>query len=363
MPELIERGRLIMNKTVIFLGAGASKADGAPLQRELFKSYFRACEDESLNKCYDLKNSSIKALVDSFFKNFFDMEGDLRHCEYEFPTFEEALGVLDLAIERNEKYRQGLGNLYAYRNALIFSMAQAIQFRISASTKGIHGESHSRLVDRLYDCIESGDVTFISTNYDIILDNALGSRFDKIDYGFFPMENVFENIRGPKLLKIHGSLNWKYCPVCNHIDAKIGEENTVSEIYSMKSVKCGNCGEDARYIIVPPTYYKDMSNVYLANIWNNAEKVLREAEHVVFSGYSLPSADMHIKYLLKRAELNRDAGSIFKATIINYYPDKIQGAVEKEKNRYGRLFKNSSEVKYIEDMSFQDFAENPFSVL
>lgn len=352
-----------MKKTVIFLGAGASKADGAPLQRELFKSYFRACEDESLNTKYDLSNSNIKELVDSFFKNFFDMEGDLKSCEYEFPTFEEALGVLDLAIERNEKYRQDLGNLYAYRNALIFSMAQSIQFRISAAHKSIHGESHAKLVDKLYEHIESGDITFISTNYDIILDNALGNRFDKIDYGFFPMENVFDNVRGAKLLKIHGSLNWKYCPVCNHIDAKIGEEKTVSEIYTMKSVKCDNCGEEARYIIVPPTYYKDMSNVYLANIWNNAEKVLREAEQVVFSGYSLPSADMHIKYLLKRAELNREPDSRFKATIINYYPNKIQGAIEKEKNRYSRLFKNSSDVQYIENMSFQDFAENPFAVL
>lgn len=28
-----------MNKTVIFLGTGATKADGAPLQNELFKSH------------------------------------------------------------------------------------------------------------------------------------------------------------------------------------------------------------------------------------------------------------------------------------------------------------------------------------
>jgi len=67
--------------------------------------------------------------------------------------------------------------------------------------------------------------------------------------------------------------------------------------------------------------------------------------------------------LLKRAELNRSKDSKFKATVINYYPNKIIGAIEKEENRYSRFFKNTSDVNYIKEMSFQDFAKNPFAVL
>lgn len=352
-----------MGKKVIFLGAGASKADGAPLQRELFKSYFKACEDEVFSHSFDLKTSNIKGLVEQYFKNFFDLDETSREDEMEFPTFEEALGVLDLAIERNEKYHKDLGNLYDYRTALIFSMAQAIQYKISSSESGVHAEYHKKLIDNIYDDVDSGDITFISTNYDVILDNALGSRFKQIDYGFSPIKDIGEKPNGARLLKIHGSLNWKYCPVCKHIEADIGEEAMLSTIFSMNFGRCSICQADAQYIIVPPTYYKDMSNIYLSNIWNNAERVLREAEHVIFSGYSLPSADMHIKYLLKRAELNRDAGNEFKATIINYYPDKIEGAIKKEYNRYHRLFKNCSNVNYIEDMSFQQFAKNPYLVI
>ncbi|MBE6034725.1 SIR2 family protein [Aminipila sp.] len=352
-----------MKKTVIFLGAGASKADGAPLQRELFKSYFKACEDEKFNEIFNIKHSKVKELVDRYFKNFFDFSNNFDYRNAEFPTFEEALGILDLAIERNEKYKSELGNLYKYRMALIFSMAQAIQYKIEASKSGVQGESHTKLIENLADVIEEEHISFISTNYDIILDNVLGSKFEEVDYGFYPMENLNCGKNGAKLLKIHGSLNWKYCPVCKSIEAKTGQEVTLSIVDNPGAVKCNNCDADAQYIIVPPTYYKDMNNVYLANIWNNAEKLLREAEHIIFSGYSLPSADMHIKYLLKRAELNRSKDSKFKATVINYYPNKIIGAIEKEENRYSRFFKNTSDVNYIKEMSFQDFAKNPFEVL
>lgn len=352
-----------MKKTVIFLGAGASKADGAPLQRELFKSYFKACEDEELNQRLNLKDSRVKELVDKYFKNFFDFTDSFDYRNAEFPTFEEALGILDLAIERNEKYRKELGNLYKYRMALIFSMAQAIQYKIESSKSGVQGESHNKLIKNLKDVIEEGDITFISTNYDIILDNVLGNVFEEVDYGFYPIGKFDCVQNGVKLLKIHGSLNWKYCPVCKSIEARTGQEVTLSIVDNPGAVKCNNCQSDAQYIIVPPTYYKDMNNVYLANIWNNAEHLLREAEHIIFSGYSLPSADMHIKYLLKRAEINRDKNKEFKATVINYYPNKIKGAIQKEQNRYSRFFRNTSNINYIKEMSFQAFADDPFKVL
>jgi hypothetical protein len=41
--------------------------------------------------------------------------------------------------------------------------------------------------------------------------------------------------------------------------------------------------------------------------WNNAEKLLVNAQRWVFVGYSLPAADYEFKYLLKRIELSRAA--------------------------------------------------------
>ena len=59
-----------MANTIIFLGAGASKADGAPLQAELFKSYVHSLIGQTnlgpQNRCQKNKQNIL-----TYFKNFF----------------------------------------------------------------------------------------------------------------------------------------------------------------------------------------------------------------------------------------------------------------------------------------------------
>ena len=62
-----EDGR--MSKTIIFLGAGASKAEGAPLQAELFSSYVEAISSQPYKDNKRFK--STKRNVEEFFKTFF----------------------------------------------------------------------------------------------------------------------------------------------------------------------------------------------------------------------------------------------------------------------------------------------------
>jgi len=78
----------------------------------------------------------------------------------------------------------------------------------------------------------------------------------------------------------------------------------------------------------------------------------------VFCGYSFPDADIHIKYLLKRAQTNRSITQKF--TVINNYPGKSPKNCEEEKYRYKRFLGNK--VDYLK-MSFEEFAENPLSVI
>jgi hypothetical protein len=99
-----------------------------------------------------------------------------------------------------------------------------------------------------------------------------------------------------------------------------------------------------------------MSNVFLGQVWNKAEVNLRDADQIIFCGYSFPDADMHIKYLLKRIETNRQAGRNLRITVINNHPGKQISQSELEKERYSRFFK--SEVDFT-DASFQDFASSP----
>lgn len=49
-----------------------------------------------------------------------------------------------------------------------------------------------------------------------------------------------------------------------------------------------------------PTFIKDLSNIQIQLIWQNAGIELSEASKVVFIGYSLPQADFEIRQLLSR---------------------------------------------------------------
>jgi hypothetical protein len=102
-------------------------------------------------------------------------------------------------------------------------------------------------------------------------------------------------------------------------------------------------------IIVPPTYLKATANIHLQTIWHKAEQALLAAERIVFCGYSLPDADLNIKYLLKRMELRRATPP--ELIVVNNHADKDARASELERTRYSRFFK--SPIIYT-DYCFED---------
>jgi len=53
--------------------------------------------------------------------------------------------------------------------------------------------------------------------------------------------------------------------------------------------------------LITPTHRKDYRNRHVAQVWYQAEKMLREARRIVFIGYSLPEDDVDVAYLLKRS--------------------------------------------------------------
>lgn len=136
----------------VFLGAGASCAEGAPTQAELFKAYFQYCREEPL--FYGARLSIDRELA-TFFQVFFDIDVD--HDDLNaarFPTFEEALGILELAMSREESFR-GFDNsdqfeqgsrIRSVRRALILLIALILDRRLEDS-KGVHNRLISRLVD------------------------------------------------------------------------------------------------------------------------------------------------------------------------------------------------------------------------
>jgi len=155
-------------KDVIILGAGASKSEGAPLQNELFKEFFEYYRQVLKGKTWSLSKKQENLIIE-YFRNFWgiDIENYQNHT-VEFPTFEECLGVLDLAYFRGESFKRCTRKkIDQIRNALIFLIAKILDEKLRG--KIIH---HKNLVMRLKYTSKLNKTAFISLNYDIIIDNV-----------------------------------------------------------------------------------------------------------------------------------------------------------------------------------------------
>ena len=354
-----------MAKYAIFLGAGASKTDGAPMQAELFSEYFKENKDAN-NHLVEIKN---------FFEKMFGEISD----NIKFPTFEEALGMLDLAELRNESFRNfsninfngNKGDIRYLRLCLVFLMAEIIKQKLQTSKGKIHGQLISNLKQKNL----LKDTCFVTTNYDILCDNALLRQqtllgeITSINYGFeFCNYGADSNTmpphnNSPLLFKLHGSLNWLFCPTCNTVKLTPQEKGAADLMILLETepnqAKCNECQSFYSPIIIPPTFYKNLSNVYLSMVWNKAELELTSVKHIVFCGYSFPDADIHIKYLIKRIQTNRHNNDL-KITVVNNHQGKSKGQKEEEKDRFIRFLGNK--VNYT-NKNFVEFASNPQPIL
>lgn len=351
---------------MVFTGAGAAKADGLPLQTELFKEFFaRAATHGS--------RARLREDVAHLFEVVFGVNPQ-RQPAAPLPTFEEALGVLELAMSREEAIL-GLGGeqvnqgVRHFRRQLILALAATV-----ARDSTWPASVHAMLVAQLREASLLADITFITTNYDTLLDDAIELEAittsrgtgSVVDYGFEKLAHsetdTYAELRTFPCYKIHGSLNWLYCGACDILDITYASDGVLRLVDEPNAARCPTCETVRTPIIVPPSYYKTMSSVHLAVVWGKAFRAMREAEHVVFCGYSFPDADLHVKYLVKRAQLNRDpAAQPLRASLVNHHPGKPVELALTEQHRF-RRFLGGADLADT-GLSFQDFASNPLSVL
>lgn len=351
-------------KIAIFLGAGASAAENCPIQNELFSEYFKSITEKDYNS--DMNISLYK-----FFKEMFNIDIKKDNIEnVKFPTFEEVLGLLDLAEQRRESFKnfgletlnKNVESIRFLRQYLILLMAKTID-----KSQKSNNHYHKLLLENLRKSDLLEQATFISANYDINIDNTIAALYNHkeypimLDYGVkftnFNIENGWKQPKDPsiKLYKIHGSLNWLYCPICNSLTLTPYEGGVMRFIYNIDEAKCLECGGITVPIIIPPTYFKNMSNVFVSTVWNEVEKSLRESDLLIFCGYSFADADIHIKYMIKRVQTSRKKPPL-KIMVFNKYEGKKKSSLKKEEERYKRFL--GKDVIFTNN-SFQDFCENP----
>lgn len=348
--------------TVYIFGAGASKGGGIPQMNEFIK---RAKEMKEILK-FDYEFEKLRIyLSDLKVNKNLKISNELDY------SLEEVMGCLDMEVyTENENpnrpsnndmstiiFKTIISNLPAFRER--FRGRQTDLFQFDEETELKYIKSIKKFIRNL-----SKDDTIISLNYDVLLDYYLINDGISIDYCL----DFKDNNDGSKiisLLKLHGSINWWYCPECgetefirfNHffdknlpskkinieIDDNMNEFISTQEIYLCKKCKGKKIKE---ILIIPPTWHKDgVKYDIIKKIWANASKKLENAERIIFIGYSFPQSDLTFKFLLLSSlAKNKNRFNV----------EVIDPNIQNTAGRYLEIFKDNITFKA---MKFEDYFE------
>jgi NAD-dependent SIR2 family protein deacetylase len=268
------------NRTVSFIfGAGASAAEGAPV----IKNFLQKAYELFPPNCADELTNDIWHFLMQYYNNPLRTSEEVAKF---LPSLDEVFTNIDYAINNNFSLTPFYSpeRLLTVRKSLISLINKTL-------SKTISGEKSYQAVVDIVLRSRSLSLLFVSLNYDCIIDKCL-DKHNKLNYGFTKHQL-------PVLIKLHGSLNWSYCSLCEQIQIhKINYHrcNTKEEL------KCRHCGNSyTQPVLITPTLFKSYDFPPLKTLWSLSLKLLSSIDKVVFIGYSLPTNDVAVIQLFKRA--------------------------------------------------------------
>ncbi len=279
-------------KTVYMMGAGASAAEGAPVVGNFLRTAYAFFKREQYYRELDI--------VWEFLEYFYGRKTriDSEDCLDNYPGIDELFNIVDWYLLHDQAFsvRFPLARLHDLKTALV----KLISMTLDRSLPPVDGIHHG-FVARVLNAGRNAS-TFISLNYDIILDRAIRAGGYGVEYGFYG--NHGEHLQSPDrvpLYKLHGSLNWSFCPLCGEI-SEHNERVAHLLIEEGNSITCLNCGMgNSRAVIIAPTLYKSYKISRLHNVWDSAGLAVSRCDRLVIVGYSLAPSDTSIIAMLKRA--------------------------------------------------------------
>jgi NAD-dependent SIR2 family protein deacetylase len=305
--------------TVFVLGAGASHPDGVPLQEHILP-LFLSGEDETISE--SVIGKQVKEFI---FDNF-----SVNAAVNQNLKLEAVFGFLDYFIQQHES----LSSKYNHEALRVIkeNFIKIIHYIVNLRT-----DQRSLTYHKFWESIQkyNRNISIITLNYDTLLEQAFDFLFQTcgyIDYCIHLMNydrieelkdfNFWVNPREPvltdsdhdpvpfKIVKIHGSLNWKYCNCCNHTlltpwdrEIDLNRGKLIGFTYPDEEAYDYYCPIDKtefQTLIMPPSYIKALNNPVTTQLLSEASREIRVARKIVFIGYSLSDADVHIKALFKK---------------------------------------------------------------
>jgi hypothetical protein len=297
-------------KVVIFCGAGFSAFAGIPLM-STFSDALRSRNvlggDQEEFDRIQLRCDSLGAFIGGSARNLEQLASILAMLEIDRPYYQ---------FEECQRYKSPQQAMHL----ITFAMRKMVCPLLPA-------ERVKEWTAPLLHLAKKADLSFVTTNYDLLLEFAAASQGLRI----YPTGDIAEacihennesslyfSRRGEHLIplyKLHGSANW-----FTGKDKKLQVSNRSLHIGRMgidpqKEWETDLCPEDRfadlelrdlldpdpdrRFLMVPPAVTKSSEFAELLNTqWVGASEVMGEADLLWFIGYSFPETDSFMRYFL-----------------------------------------------------------------
>lgn len=350
-----------MSKMVFILGAGASKAVGAPVMAEFLdvaeNLWASGMVKDEASQSFENVFKAIHALQAVYAKGYIDS----RNLEAVFTAFEMAEVICKLPGFEDQHACHAL--LRDLRLVIVRTLEETTTVAKNDGTFS-PAKPYADLVkfvgERLKPVVDS--CAIITFNYDCALDYALHKGEMKIDYALEPRDGSPRDSYTIDLLKLHGSLNWA---AEEQLDQRAAAAISVlqprdfpfenpkradRELRSRVSLRATFNARDRASqqrsgtaplfgpVIVPPSWGKSAYYMQLSSVWRRAAIHLGEAEDIVIAGYSLPLTDEFFRNLFALGSIG--PARLRRVWVFDKFPSQEMDA------RYRRLLGPLAQATY-----------------
>ncbi len=311
-------------KTVYFLGAGASAASDFHLP--VMKGFFRQ-KDLSEKNLSNL-NKFIRQVTP--------------YSDIETVNLEDIITHLDLSLEDlGSKWQRERTLEQRAREELYTYIRKRLDLRVK-------DRDFCQLHLELAKALKNVD-SILTLNYDLIMDFAINMRGKKpsrskqdpmLERSYRLLSDVstwggewptlyHEDVGKGLYIKLHGSINWLYCPnpACGHHQSIFLASPFEPNIRVDPGAPCSRCGTSLGLVIVPPTMRKSLERFpKLGYLWNLAFRELKQADRLIFFGVSLPKSDYLLRWFIRESTIWKEKSR--EVIIVNLEDEKER--LEKE---------------------------------